>query len=227
MNELAQVLKELSILYAEDNEDIQASTRKTLELIFGNVYVANDGLEALDIYNSNTIHMVLFDYVMPNMNGYEAAHQIRLDNKRIPIIIASGYSDKDKLLSAIDLGVIKYIEKPLKYDELVNTLKLAVEILRENNMLSVQLDEQIHYNLINKTIFKNGEPVRLTKQESDFLELLIDNKSKLVSKELINDYVFASEYVDPNTMRNVLYRLRKKLDSDIVVTIKDLGYMIQ
>jgi len=227
LNELAQVLKELNILYAEDNEDIQASTRKTLELIFGNVYVANDGLEALDIYNSNTIHMVLFDYVMPNMNGYEAAHQIRLMNKKIPIIIASGYSDKDKLLSAIDLGVIKYIEKPLKYDELVNTLKLAVEILRENNMLSVQLDEQIHYDLINKTISKNGELVRLTKQESDFLELLINNKSKLVSKELINDYVFASEYVDPNTMRNVLYRLRKKLDSDIVVTIKDLGYMIQ
>ncbi|MDY0322039.1 MAG: response regulator transcription factor [Arcobacteraceae bacterium] len=227
MNELAQILKELNILYAEDNQSIQASTRKTLELIFGNVYIANDGLEALDIYNSKTIHMALFDYVMPNMNGYEAARQIRLDNKKIPIIIASGYSDKDKLLNAIDLGVIKYIEKPLKYDELVNTLKLAVEILRENNMLSVQLDEQIHYDLINKTISKNGDLVRLTKQESDFLELLINNKSKLVSKELINDYVFASEYVDPNTMRNVLYRLRKKLDSDIVVTIKDLGYMIQ
>jgi DNA-binding response OmpR family regulator len=227
LNELAQILKELNILYAEDNQSIQASTRKTLELIFGNVYIANDGLEALDIYNSKTIHMALFDYVMPNMNGYEAARQIRLDNKKIPIIIASGYSDKDKLLNAIDLGVIKYIEKPLKYDELVNTLKLAVEILRENNMLSVQLDEQIHYDLINKTISKNGDLVRLTKQESDFLELLINNKSKLVSKELINDYVFASEYVDPNTMRNVLYRLRKKLDSDIVVTIKDLGYMIQ
>jgi len=196
LNELAQILKELNILYAEDNQSIQASTRKTLELIFGNVYIANDGLEALDIYNSKTIHMALFDYVMPNMNGYEAARQIRLDNKKIPIIIASGYSDKDKLLNAIDLGVIKYIEKPLKYDELVNTLKLAVEILRENNMLSVQLDEQIHYDLINKTISKNGDLVRLTKQESDFLELLINNKSKLVSKELINDYVFASEYVD-------------------------------
>ena len=227
MNELAQILKELNILYAEDNQSIQASTKKTLELIFGNVYIANDGLEALEIYKSNTVHIALFDYVMPNMNGYEAARQIRLDNKKIPIIIASGYSDKDKLLNAIDLGVIKYIEKPLKYDELVNALKLAIEILRENNMLSIKLDENIYYDLTNKTISKDGDIIRLTKQESDFLELLINNKSKLVSKELINDYVFSSEYVEPNTMRNVLYRLRKKLDADIVITIKDLGYMIQ
>jgi DNA-binding response OmpR family regulator len=227
VKDLAVFLKKLNILYAEDNVSIQTSTKDMLDLLFCNVYTANDGLEALELYKTKSIHIVMLDYVMPNLDGYEVAKRIRSENYKIPIVMASGYTDKEKLLNAIELCSVGYIEKPLKYEELIKTLKRTVEVLKEQNIFISRLDESTYYDFTTKTVVKNNVNIHLSKQESDCIELLIHNKAKLVSKELINDYVFSSDYVDANTIRNLLYRLRKKIDTNVIVTVKDLGYILQ
>ena len=220
------ILKSLNILYAEDDLVIKESTTRILKMFFKEVFVANDGNEALEIYQNHKIDVIMLDYVMPHLDGYQTAKIIRELNKKIPIIIVSAYTDKEKLLNAIELNLIKYIEKPILHDALVNVLNSVITSLKDNNLILTKLDENSYYSFVSKKIIKNDKEIVLTKNEVTFIELLLDKPNQLISKELIENEVF-KESVDENTLRNMVYRLRKKLDSDSIVTIKDLGYLIK
>ena len=221
------VFKSLTILYAEDDLVIRESITRILSMFFKKVFVASDGNEALDIYQKNKIDVLMFDYVMPNLDGYQTVKIIREFNKKIPIIIVSAYTDKEKLLSAIELNLIKYLEKPILYDDLVKVFDSVISHLEENNLLSTKLAENYYYFFTTKKIIVSGvKEIALTKNEITFIELLLDKPNQLISKELVENRVF-KESVDENTLRNMVYRLRKKIELDIIVTIKDLGYLIK
>lgn len=220
------ILKSLNILYAEDDLVIKESTTRILKMFFKEVFVANDGNEALEIYQNHKIDVIMLDYVMPNLDGYQTAKIIRELNKKIPIIIVSAYTDKEKLLNAIELNLIRYIEKPILHDYLVNVLNSVITSLKDNNLILTKLDENSHYSFVSKKVIKNDKEIVLTKNEVTFIELLLDKPNQLISKEVIENEVF-KESVDENTLRNMVYRLRKKIDSDSIVTIKDLGYLIK
>lgn len=226
MQKNLNILKSLSILYAEDDLVIQSSISRILKMFFKEVHIANDGNEALEIYQSKKPNVIILDYVMPNLDGYQTSKIIRELNKKIPIILVSAFTDKEKLLNAIELNLIKYIEKPILHDDLINVFNSVINSLEENNLLSTKLDESSSYSFITKKIIKNNEEINLTKNEVIFLELLLDKPNQLISKELIENGVF-KESVEENTLRNMIYRLRKKLDSEIIVTIKDLGYLLK
>ena len=220
------VFKSLSILYAEDDLVIRESITRILNMFFKNVFVASNGNEALELYQNNKIDVLMLDYVMPNLDGYQTAKIIREFNKKIPIIIASAYTDKEKLLNAIELNLIKYLEKPILYDDLVKVFNSVVTHLEDNNLLFTKLTKDYYYFFTTKKIVTKEKEIILTKNEILFLELLLDKPNQLISKESIEENVF-KESVDENTLRNLVYRLRKKMECDIIVTIKDLGYLIK
>jgi DNA-binding response OmpR family regulator len=220
------VLKSLSILYAEDDLVIQNSISRILKMFFKEVHIANDGNEALEIYQNNKIDVMMLDYVMPNLDGYQTAKFIREINKKIPIIIVSAYTDKEKLLNAIELNLIKYLEKPILHDDLINVFNSVISSLEENNLLFAKLDESCNYSFVTKNIIKDNIEISLTKNEVSFIELLLDKPNQLISKEVIEDKVF-KESTDENTIRNMVYRLRKKLDTQSIVTLKDFGYLLK
>ena len=220
------VFKSLNILYAEDDIVIQESITRILNIFFNKVFVANDGSEALEIYQNNKIDVLILDYVMPNLDGYQTAKIIRDLNKKIPIIIVSAYTDKEKLLNAIELNLIKYLEKPILYDNLIKVFNGVIKSLEENNLLLTKLCEGVYYSFISKNIINKNEEITLSKNEVLFLELLLNKPNQLIFKETIEDCVF-KENVEENTLRNMVYRLRKKIGKDIIVTIKDLGYLIK
>lgn len=222
-----QILENLNILYAEDDSHIRENLIPTLNMIFGNVYAASDGIEALKIYHQKKIDVVLLDYVMPFMSGYDVAKEIRNNDKYIPIIISSAFTDKEKLLNAIELNLVKYLEKPILYDDLKKVFLSTITSLQENNRLGVQLDDNLSYSYVTKIVTAlDGKEVQLTKNEIYFLELLLTKRTQLFTKEVIEEEIFGKA-VDENTMRNLVYRLRKKLDTEAIVTIKDLGYLLK
>lgn len=220
------IFKSLSILYAEDDLVIRESISRILNMFFKNVFVASDGNEALEFYQNNKIDVLMLDYVMPNLDGYQTAKIIREFNKKIPIIIASAYTDKEKLLNAIELNLIKYLEKPILYDDLVKVFNSVVTHLEDNNLLFTKLTKDYYYFFTTKKIVTKEKEIILTKNEILFLELLLNKPNQLIPKESIEENVF-KESVDENTLRNLVYRLRKKMECDIIVTIKDLGYLIK
>lgn len=220
------ILKSLTVLYAEDDLVIQDSISRILKMFFKDVVIANDGKEAIENYNNKKIDILILDYVMPNLNGYETAKIVRKKDKKIPILITSAYTDKEKLLNAIELNLIKYIEKPILYDDLIKVFENIIKYMEENNLLQIKLDENIYYSFVDKNIIKNGEKITLTKNEVLFLELLLEKPNHLISKNIIENSVFKAS-VGENTLRNMVYRLRKKIDTDTIATIKDLGYIIK
>lgn len=197
-----------------------------MEIFFKKVYTAKNGAEALNIYTKTTINVLLLDYVMPNIDGYELAMEIRKTNESIPIIICSGYTDKDKLLNAIKIGAINYIEKPLKFNDLINAMDRVVEILKKENLLKINILENLSYNYINKLLIKDNIKIPLSKKEISLIEYLLNKRSYLsILDELMNE-IFQEE-TDVNNLRNIIYRLKKKVNSNFIITIKDLEYMIK
>lgn len=226
MRQLAETLKGLSILYAEDEPDIRTLTCKTLEMLFGQVFVAKDGVDALLLYEQHRPNMALLDYVMPCADGQEVAKTIRDKKDKMPIIICSGYSDKEKLLGAIRVGVVQYIEKPLGFDALMGALKVSVERLKEYHLLHIPLGDGVSYDIAQKQIYHGKIATTITKQEMQIIETLIMHKSQLVTKEQIL-HALGEPNMSENALRNIIYRLRKKIDRDIIITVRDIGYLLQ
>ena len=220
------VFKSLNILYAEDDLVIRESISRVLNMFFKNVFIANDGNEALELYQNHKIDILMLDYVMPNLDGFQTSKIIREFNKKIPIIISSAYTDKEKLLNAIELNLIKYLEKPILYDDLTRVFNSVISHLEENNLLFNRLTNDYHYFFTTKKIVTKEKEIILTKNEILFLELLLDKPNQLISKELVEETVFKKS-VDENTLRNMVYRLRKKMECDVIITIKDLDYLIK
>jgi len=117
----------LTLLYVEDD----AATRKTigevLALKVQNLYLAKDGVEALEIFKKNRIQLVLSDYQMPNMNGAELCSHIKEINSSVSFILLTAYNDTTLLIDAINSGVDKFLQKPIESKKLFGTLENAYE----------------------------------------------------------------------------------------------------
>ena len=221
-----QILKQLTVLYAEDEKTTRENITKTLKLFVNDVIAVEDGAEAIAAFSKKQVHIVILDYVMPIIDGNSVARAISEKNSNIPIIMLTSYSDKEKLLSAIKTGVNDYLEKPISLDTLLNALFDATQKIIDSGMLMRSLAEGVEYDYIQKLVVTPTRSERLTKQEYQFLEILLARPMSLIAKEEIEERVFGSK-VEPNTLRNMVYRLRKKIPADVIVTIKDLGFMVR
>ncbi|MEM5558350.1 response regulator [Aliarcobacter cryaerophilus] len=217
-------LKNFNILFVEDDLEIQINMNKILNIIFNKVFIANDGLEALKIFDENIIHLILTDYEMPNIDGYEFSKQIRKNSPKIPIVILSNYTDKDKLLNCIPLNLTAYLEKPILYEKLIDVLKLCKEQIEEFSVFKYKIDEDIIYDFKTKKL--NG--LSLTSLEVIVFEYLLDKKNQIISKEKLLLLLNKEDFYDDISLKNIIYRLKKKLMSkDLIINQKNLGYMLK
>jgi len=109
-----KALKECSILYCEDREDIRRTFALMLKDKVGNVSYCEDGALGLKSYYDNKPDLIITDIEMPNMDGLEMISKIRKDDADIPIIVTTSRGDQDCLLKSIDLGVSNFLIKPIR-----------------------------------------------------------------------------------------------------------------
>ncbi len=115
-------LKEITLLYVEDEPQLQEQIASFLKDIVGKLYLASNGEEALELYKQHEMDMVITDITMPKMNGIELAKNIRLDNENLPIFITSAHNSSDYFIQAIEVGISKFILKPIDIEKLFTTL---------------------------------------------------------------------------------------------------------
>lgn len=160
-----EILKNINVLYVEDEEDVREFTSKTISTIVNTVVVAKNGKEGLDKYFENpNLNLILTDINMPKMGGLEMCSEIRKVNNEIPIVITSAHSDPDFLKKAIDVKVSAYAMKPIDLYHLIESMVKAVEPI----FLRKEL-EAINLNLENKV----EEAVKKTK-------LILDAQDNMV-----------------------------------------------
>jgi diguanylate cyclase (GGDEF)-like protein len=120
--EIAQSMKQLHLLYVEDDIEVQKSACEMFANFFTNITVASNGEEALELYNTLSIDVIITDIAMPKMNGLELIEKIRSYNRTIPIIVFSAWNDPSYISQCIKYNVDAYILKPLELQNLLDAL---------------------------------------------------------------------------------------------------------
>ncbi len=223
-------LSELTLLYIEDDDELREQFVRILELKFKIVYEAVDGLDALQKFEQYSPDIMLVDINLPKIDGLEVIEQVRENNKDIPIIVLSAYSDQVKLLKAIKLGLSEYLIKPVPYETLLSLFdKMALNhksIIGEKNI--VALHNGYYWRKEEKIFCYHDEIITLTKREIIFLEFMVKHVNKIVTFESIENLIWEEEdsSVVYNSLGQLLKRLRKKLPEELIENIYGEGYRI-
>ena len=131
-------LKELTVLYVENDKEITKHTVDILQLKVKKVLTASNGQEAITIYKKDKIDIIITDIQMPVMNGLTMVKKIRELNDEIPVIITSAFNETSFLKQAIDLHVDKYIIKPIDMSQLFAVLNRASEVIFQKKELQLK-----------------------------------------------------------------------------------------
>ncbi len=220
-----KILKKLKILLVEDEEKLATLLKDAIGDNFHSFTIVYDGEEGLEMFSNITPDIVITDITMPKMTGLEMAKKIKKLNANVPIIILSAFSDTDKFLDAIDIGVVKYLIKPFDPDELLEYISSISENFESK---VIELEEDFSFNLTTKSLYKNARFVSLTKKENTFIQLLLQNidGKRNVSDETIKSKLWIGEDVSDERLRTFIRRLRAKTSKNLILNFKGKGYQI-
>jgi len=191
--------KDLNVLYAEDDLELQTQTKEFFEVLFKSVVVAKDGAEALTIYEKKEFDIVITDIKMPIMNGMELSAKIREKNQQQCIIVISAHNDTEYLMRFINLNIRQFIQKPIDVDNMLETLyhtsksivnEKMVEEYRKTLESSNQeltkknIELQSIIRILDSKLLQIAQETKHKHKKSDLQTANIDEKNLLELKEL-------------------------------------------
>lgn len=221
------ILKNLTILYIEDEDEIRINLEKTLNLLFKSVISVSNAEDALDIFQNEKIDIILSDINLPNKSGIELIKDVRKIDSTIPTILLTAYTDKELLLEAVKLKLINYLTKPIEFDELFKELSNgALEIVNSGKYF-LNFTDDIKYDAINHILYQDDIEIDLTNSERKLLELFISNQNKTISIQEIKNYIWEDEEKATDTaFKSLLNKLRKKVGNQTIKNVSGVGYHI-
>ncbi|MDB2562452.1 response regulator [Sulfurimonas sp.] len=157
---LRKIGSDIKILYVEDSDPVAIQTELLLRKIFQNIDVASDGEKGLDLYRKNQYHIVITDIEMPNMNGIEMIEHIKKINNEQIIVVTSAYDNPQNLLKLIEIGIDKFILKPLDSLSLLKLIsKIVVEIYNEKKVAQKEKEVTSLLQLNNALLDRMDTPI--------------------------------------------------------------------
>lgn len=223
---LKNINKNIRVLYVEDDEIARENGVEYLQNFFEQIYEASDAIIALQLYEKYQPDIIITDIQMPKLNGLEFIKRIRQKDKKTQIIIITAFCDKDYLLKAIELGLVKYLVKPVSEKEFEEALFLCVNSLQNNESNIIKLDENSYFDIFNKNLLINEKIIKLRTKEILFLELLIKNKNRYVSYEEIENYVWSDSVMTKDALKTLVKNIKIKISKDLILNLTNSGYKI-
>lgn len=219
-------LEDLTVLYAEDENAILQTVTEVLELYVNKVITANDGAEAIELYEIYKPSILLLDINMPHKDGLSALKEIRQKDINIPVIIMTAHTEKEYLMNAVELYITKYLVKPFDKDALLDALNSCVELLQNKSDEVLYLNNEIKFNYTKQTIIKSDAEISLNKKERLLLNLLIENKNKVLPYESIEYHVW-EDPVSMDALKSLIKDLRKKTSKELIRNVSKVGYKLE
>ena len=218
-------LSKLTVLFVEDEEDLREALESAIGDEFAKFIVARDGDDGLKKFKKYKPDIVITDIMMPVMDGLMMAKEIKHISRQTPVVILSAFSEKERLLEAIDVGIDKYLIKPIDPDELLKTLKLvSKEMLSQSDIIELGFGYQ--FDKSRRVLVKEEKTIFLTKKELLFISVLVKNLGVFVLHEEIKKYVWTNKKVTDSAIRTFIKRVREKTDKEFIKNIPGLGYKI-
>lgn len=143
LNELKEIAKNCTILVVEDDDVVRDFLNNLLSGLFRRVILAENGKVGLDKFRKNKIDLIISDYMMPVMTGIEMIKEIRKTDTKIPILFATAYADPDVLIEAINSGVTQFIIKPVKVDNILNAIEIAIQRVIVESQKAIQQEAEL------------------------------------------------------------------------------------
>lgn len=219
------------IFIVEDDDIIARSLKRHLEGWDYEVVCVQDFSNVMAEFSSFAPQLVLMDIKLPFFNGYHWCTEIRKVSK-VPVIFVSSASDNMNIVMAVNMGGDDFIAKPFDLDVL--TVKVQAMLRRSYDFTGQSLLLEYRgamLNLTEATLIYEEHKLELTKNDLKILQVLMENKEKVVSRDTLMTKLWESDsYVDENTLSVNINRLRRKLDAvglkDFIVTKKGIGYRL-
>lgn len=181
----------LKILYVEDDKEVASSVARTISLCsdIDSIHIANDGEEALKLFDKEDFDLVISDIQMPKLNGLDAIKKIKEKNPDLYTIITTAFNEKDYLLNSIDSGVDKYLLKPLdlnKLIDLINTYyeekKIKKETEHKNQMLLLEAKASSLEYMIDAIAHQWKQPLGVISLLNSNIQFQLENKTLKIDK---------------------------------------------
>jgi DNA-binding response OmpR family regulator len=216
------------ILVLEDDELFASTLEDFLTDENLIVDIANDGEKCLALNYEKNYDLYIFDINVPKINGLELLEQLRKSKDNTPTIFLTSYKDKDTLQDAFIKGCDDYLKKPVDLDELLLRIKALLKRNKKQFDL-VKLSNKIYFNPINKRVYEDELDLNLPIKVLELLELFIENRGEIVTKEMIISKLWAtSEEYSEGSIRVYINQIKKLFENkDVISNIKGVGYKIE
>lgn len=216
------------ILVVEDDSDIQELLQNFLQEANYDVTVANDGVEALSMYENKRFDLILLDIMLPKIDGFSVCELIR-KKSQVPIIMLTALSGEEEQIRGLDLQVDDYITKPFSMPILIR--KIAAVLRRSNQQENNEHKTIIYNNLVldfdSYTATVDGTTYELTQREFEVLRELLEHQGRILTRQNLLDKLWRYDfYGDERVVDTHIKNLRKKLGIDFIQTIRGVGYKI-
>ena len=215
------------ILVLEDDELFCETLEDFLDEEGFEVDVANDGEEALELNFSKNYDLYIFDINVPKINGLDLLFQLRDSNDMTPTIFLTSYKDKDTLHQGFKNGCDDYLKKPVDLDELLFRIKA---LLKRNNkgFETIIINDEFAFDAQNKRLLQNNHDVNLPMKVAELLQLFIEQKNQIVTKEMIASRLWSTdEEYSEGSIRVYINHIKKVLGKDFIINLKGIGYKVE
>ncbi len=217
------------LLYVEDDESLSFVTRDNLELQGYEICYCADGREAMTAIAEGNFDLCILDVMLPYVDGFALAQEIRKKNADVPIIFLTAKSLKEDKLNGLKIGGDDYLTKPFSIEELI----LKVEIFLKRSKISYPDKSEkkpiitvgkYQFDHANLTLrLEEEESKTMTQKEADLLKLLIENKNNVIKRTTILEALWGEDdYFMGRSMDVFISRLRKYLKSDERIKIENI-----
>ena len=216
----------MHILLIEDNDTIIKGLTYSLEKNNYELIVKKNVKSAKEyLLNKNLdIALIILDITLPDGDGFSLFTNV-IKIKKIPTIFLTAKDSEEDIVKGLTLGAEDYLTKPFSSKELLVRMEKILSRYNKNNTITVK---DITFDFAKMEVFKNNKLIDLTSLELKILHLLFLNINKVVTRSTILDKIWewTGNDVDDHTITVYLKRIREKLQTDIIITIKGIGYRI-
>ncbi len=213
----------MKCLLLEDDIELNSTICEILTLDGYDIDTFYDGNKVLEVIDDTSYDLYIFDINVPNIDGLELLKYIKELSFESKVIIISSDNTPITIESAYKMGCYDYLKKPFALLE----IRYKLKNIKERYFSNYTFDNGIVYNYNTNQLFSENNLIKLTRKELLLLNLLIQNRSRIVTKDMIIDIVYENQYTNDANLRALVKRLRGKLNnSEKFKTLIGIGFTI-
>jgi two-component system, OmpR family, copper resistance phosphate regulon response regulator CusR len=223
----------MRILVVEDERKVAQAVREGLEAESYSVSQARTGEEGFFLANSEHFDLVVLDIMLPGRNGIEVLAAMRKRGLKTPVILLTAKDAVEDRVLGLDTGADDYLVKPFAFPELSARVRALLRRGKAEPAVTLEL-EDLHMDLLRRTVTRGDRPLELTTREYELLEYLLRHQGQVVSREMLAREVW-KETVRHSPLDNVIdvhmVRIRRKVDeaftTKLVHTVRGVGFVLK